>query len=66
MDLDTEVVTPERMWDMAENKGLAYAITNHYGKVVSTDKVAEKLWNDAYDSFNAIEKYLEQLSVLPQ
>jgi hypothetical protein len=41
-----------------ENEGESYALLNYYGKVRSNDKVAEKLWNKAYDSLIKLKMHL--------
>lgn len=55
-----ELISPEDLAYRLENEGIAYAILNYYGKVKSTDKKAEELWNNAYDALSNLEKYLEE------
>ena len=56
--MNERLLTPEDMADRIENEGIAYAILYYYGKVKSTDKKAEELWNNAYDALTNLEKYL--------
>lgn len=57
------LLTADELVRRIDNEGLAYAVTCYYGKniVCTDDPQMERLWKSAYDSIDALERYVAKI-----